>query len=157
VAADLTDSDGNLRLNFRQSGDVLYITHNGNTYPPQKLSRLGALNWTIAAVSLSNGPFKSVNTDKTVTVYASAETGTGIALTASSSIFQSGHVGSLFYLGQQPSDILLAWEPGKNISSGEIRRSGVNYYQAETINGSANITGASAASACVITASAHGF
>ena len=157
AASDLTDSDGNFRLNFRQSGDVLYITHNSNLHKSQKLSRLGALDWTIADVSLSNGPFKIVNTDKTVTVYASAETGSGITLTASNSLFQSGHVGSLFYLGQQPSDTLKAWEPGKNIFSGEIRRSGVNYYQAETISGTATVSGASAAAACVITATAHGF
>ena len=71
TAADLTDSDGNFRLIFQQSGDVLYITHNGNTYQQRKLSRLGALNWTLSTVNFTNGPFKDKNTDSTSGVYAS--------------------------------------------------------------------------------------
>jgi hypothetical protein len=235
TAADLTDSDGNFRLSFRQSGSAIYITHNANTYQQRKLSRLGALNWTLAAVDLGNGPFKDTNTDKASTVYASflttnvtgtANNGAGlvrlavasttgfttgqlvdvanvggtveangqftvtvidathmdlqgttyanayttggtatmsnavnqpVTLTASGSIFQAGHVNSLFYAAQQPSDTLKSWEAGKNIASKEIRRNGFNYYQAEKITGSAIVTGVSLAANCVITAVAHGF
>lgn len=151
VAADLTDSEGNCRLSFRQSGSALYITHNGNTYQQRKLSRLSAFNWTLATVDLVKGPFKDVNSDSAVTVYASAETGTGITLTANSSIFQAGHVGSLFYLGQPVSDTLKSWEPGKNISSQETRRSGSNYYQAETVTGSWSISAVALAASGYIT------
>lgn len=128
AVADLTDADGNFKLTFEQSGDVLYIMH--GSYQTQKLSRFGALNWTIAAVAFENGPFKDTNSDNVTTVYASAETGTGITLTASSAIFLAGHVGSLFYLEQRAIDGVKQWEVGKSITSGDRRRSGVNNYLA---------------------------
>ncbi len=69
LVADLTDSDGNFKLTFEQSGDVLYMFH--PSYQTRKLSRLGNTNWVVSTVSLTNGPFKDTNTDATSLVYAS--------------------------------------------------------------------------------------
>lgn len=71
--ANLTDSDGNFLLAFKQTlGDVLYITHQLGTYPEYKLSRLGALNWTMAQNVYDTAPFKDSNADLTSTVYVSS-------------------------------------------------------------------------------------
>lgn len=123
TAADLFDSDGFFNLRFVQSGDVMYITHVGGEFEPKKLSRSGALSWSLTdfpQVSVG-GPFEDVDPDETITVYASAATGNGITLTASSAIFEAGHVGCLFLLEQNEIDVL-AWEAGKTVTSG-IERS----------------------------------
>lgn len=122
TAADLFDSAGNFMLRAVQSGDVLYITHTGGTYAARKLVRSGALSWSISALDQEGGPFEDVDPDETITVYASAATGVGIALTASSAIFNQNHVGTLFLLEQNNSDDVPAWEPGKAISAGMERR-----------------------------------
>lgn len=126
--ADLTNDDGTFALQMYQSADVIYITGGGK--PPQKLSRVANTNWTIANVDFQGGPFNDVDPDQTITVYASAQTGTGITLTASSSIFQAGHVGCLFYLEQKPTDAIAQWEPGKSVTSTNLRRSDGNVYKA---------------------------
>lgn len=120
-SSDLTNSDGTLTLDFAQTGDILYITH--ANYPVQKLSRLAHDSWTIAAVDFVGGPFKDYNTDDTITVYASAVTGNNITLTASSSIFEAGHVGSLFRLKQRKATTVTKWAVGKTVAAGDLRRS----------------------------------
>jgi hypothetical protein len=130
ATADLTDADGNFLLNFEQSGDVVYITHALGTFPVYKLSRLGATSWTITAVSFVGGPFEDVDPAQTITVYASAATGSGITLTASSSIFQASDVGTIFYLENKLNADTTQWEVGKAILLNAIRRSDGKYYQA---------------------------
>lgn len=80
-------------LRYAQTADTLYITH--GSHLPQVLTRSGDTSWTIANLSISYGPLLDINTTST-TITPSAATGTGITLTASSSIFQSGHVGSIW-------------------------------------------------------------
>ena len=111
TSADLTDAnDGTFRLSLAQTGDVLYIAH--PSYPLQKLSRFSATKWTLAAVSLLNGPFKTQNADRTKTIYASGTTG-AVTLTASSSIFTAAMVGSYVYL--EPADLssIKPWTAGE--------------------------------------------
>jgi hypothetical protein len=126
--ADLTDSLGMLSLDFEQSGDSVFITH--PSYPPQKLTRRDAFDWIINPIDITDGPFEDVNPDQTVTVYASAATGTGITLTASSSIFDSAMVGTLFLLEQKKADGYAVWEVAKVIALNAERRSDSNVYQA---------------------------
>lgn len=133
---DLTDTDGTFRLDFEQTGDVIFITH--PSYPPKKLARFGATNWTISDASITNGPFEDVNPDQTTTVYASATTG-NITLTASASIFTSAHVGTLFLLEQKKIDGYAVWEVAKAIALNAERRSDSNVYQA--LNADAATTG----------------
>jgi hypothetical protein len=123
-AADLTDSaDGTFTLSMVQSGDVIYIAH--PNYPLQKLSRLGNTNWTIAAAPLVNGPFKTQNSDRTLTMYASATTGT-VTLTASSATFTAAMVGSYVYLEPKDLSSVKPWTAGQEYSTnpfGLYRRS----------------------------------
>lgn len=73
AVADLTDSNGLFLLGFQQTlGDVLYITHQLGAYPEYKLSRLGALSWTMAQNTYDTSPFKDSNADLTSTVYISS-------------------------------------------------------------------------------------
>lgn len=121
--ADLTNSDGCFNLGWVQSGDIIYFTH--PSYPVYKLSRLSNTNWTMATLDFKGGPFNDQNTDKTVTVYASAVSGT-VTLTASSALFTAAHVGSLFYL--QPKDLstIKPWYAGQEFTANPlntIRRS----------------------------------
>lgn len=103
--ADLTDEDGAFALRFEQSGDVVYITHAKRTYQPRKLTRASNTSWSLAVLEPEGGPFKDPNIDEDVTVYVTGAVtagkvavGESVTLTASSAIFQAGHVGSLFYL-----------------------------------------------------------
>lgn len=130
--ADLTTADGFFALDMVQSGDVIYIAH--PNYPLYKLSRLGNTNWTLAAVGFYGGPFLDQNTDRTVTVYASATTGS-VTLTASSAIFSSSHVGALFYL--EPADLstIKPWTAGQEYTAnpyGILRRSDGKTYSCVT-------------------------
>lgn len=125
---DLTNTDGTFRIDMEQTGDVIFMSH--PSYPPKKLSRLGATNWTITDCAFTNGPFQDVDPDQTVTVYASAATGAGITLTASASIFTAAKVGTLFLLEQKKVDSYKVWEPAKVIALGNERRSDSNVYRA---------------------------
>lgn len=126
-AADLTGADGTFQLRFVQSNDVLYIVH--PSYAPRKLTRTGAATFALSTLAPTGGPFKDVDPDQTITVRASANTGVGITLTASSAIFLAGHVGSMFYLEQKNTDDIEQWETAKGIAINDVRRSdGKNYH-----------------------------
>lgn len=130
--ADLTDTDGTFTLDMVQTGDVIYIAH--PSYPLKKLSRLGNTNWTIANADFVNGPFKDQNTDKSITVYASATTGS-VTLTASSAIFNAAHVGAIFYI--EPKDLaqIKPWTAGQEYTTdpvNTVRRSEGKTYKCTT-------------------------
>ncbi|WP_408590091.1 hypothetical protein [Novosphingobium sp.] len=124
------------KLSMQQSYDRLYIDH--AAHPPGRLNRTGAVTFTYDVSPLKNGPFADGNSDETITVTASATTGAGITLTASSAIFRAGHVGSFFRLEAKDFSDVKAWEPGmKAIAVNDYRRSDGKVYQAA----SAGITG----------------
>lgn len=129
-AADLTGGNGTFQLSYAQTGDTIFMALGG--YPPKKLTRVGNTNWQFSDTDIKNGPFIGLNPDETTTVYASAATGTGITLTASTSIFTAEKVGTLFLLEQKAIDGVLAWEPAKVIAAGNQRRSDSNVYRALT-------------------------
>lgn len=123
-------TEGDLsKLKFTQSADVMTICH--PKYPPKELRRYAHDNWQIVDVVTKNGPFEDINVDESVTVYASAETGT-ITLTASSAIFGTEQVGKLFYLEQPAVDGVPVWETNKTTAINDIRRADSNYYRANT-------------------------
>ena len=128
TAADLTNSNNTLKLRTVQSADVVYIVH--PSYAPKKLSRYSATKWILEDINFLGGPFEDVDPDEAITVYASAQTGTGITLTASSALFASTDVGSTFLLEQKSIDGITQWEVGKSISSGARRRSDGKTYEA---------------------------
>lgn len=127
--ADLRDANGCSLMSITQSEDVLYICVPG--YQPRKLSRSASTSWAFSTLDQTGGPFIGADPDETITVYASAATGTGVTLTASSAIFNSDHVGSLFYLEKKLVDDTDTWEAGKAIGAiGDLRRYAGNYYAA---------------------------
>jgi hypothetical protein len=127
--ASLFNTDGTCRLRLAQSGDFLYIFH--GDYEPRILKRLGATSFTLDFFRPDGGPFKNTNATAT-TVYASATTGAGITLTADAAIFLAGHVGSLFMLEAKNANAVPAWEPGKAVTVGNLRRVGNRVYKALT-------------------------
>lgn len=82
-------------LSFVQSADVLFIVH--PSVRPKMLSRYSHTSWTLTDFDFKNGPFMDVNVTDT-TVRASGTTG-NVTLTASLSLFKSGHVGGLIKIG----------------------------------------------------------
>lgn len=129
AVADLTDSAGAFALRFVQTGDVIYLVH--GSYAPYKLSRLGATNWTLAAVDLAPPPFKTENITST-TIYASAVTG-AVTLTASASLFTASHVGQYLYLREKNVRDVKKWEAGASIAANDLRRyDGKNYKAVNT-------------------------
>lgn len=127
--SDLTDSGGTFNLRFVQSGDVLFICH--PNFAPRKLTRLAAASFSLAVVDLYGGPFKDVDPDNAVTVYAdSGAVGASVTLTASSAIFTADKVGTGFYVESRKINDIEQWEVGKSITAGELRRSDGKTYKA---------------------------
>lgn len=113
-------------LNFTQSADVLYVCH--PNYAPRTISRTAHDAWTISTFANIKGPFQEINTNTSLIVQASATTGTITLSVSGGSLFQSYHVGQLFFLEQK--NFGQPWEAGKAVSLNDIRRSDGKYYQA---------------------------
>ena len=82
------------KLKVVGSLDVMYIFH--PDYAPRKLTRYDHTYWALTTPVWNRGPFKKEN-ETAVTITPSATTGS-ITLTASSSIFNSSHVGSYWQI-----------------------------------------------------------
>ena len=79
-------------LDFAQSNDFLYIA--SGRLPVKILKRYSHTNWTLENLSFVDGPYQDENTDKSITIKASATAvGTAATLTASSSLFTQDMVG----------------------------------------------------------------
>jgi hypothetical protein len=94
-------------LQYRQVGDVMRIVH--SKYAPRKLSRISATTFTLSLVDFKTGPFQVRNdlsdpsSTSTLTYTGTLTPGTDIAptygtLTASNSVFDAEHSGSLWKL-----------------------------------------------------------
>lgn len=91
------DVDTCKAVRWAQSSDVVFIACDG--YQQRRIERRDNDSWSIAVYDSSDGPFLTENTSRT-TLAASAITGS-VTLTASSPVFQSGHVGALFRVVSQ--------------------------------------------------------
>lgn len=122
TTADLPD------VRYVQSADVMTLTH--PTKGIYQVARTGDTAWTISLYFPTDGPYQDINTDKTVTVTVNATSG-NVTLTASSSIFNANHVGSLFYVEAEDLQDVVPWEADKQIAApgaspnGKIRRNSV--------------------------------
>jgi len=67
-------------LKFAQSFDVKYVVH--RSYPVRKLERFSETSWAIPEASFVDGPYRDINIDGVTYLQASATTGTGVTLTA---------------------------------------------------------------------------
>jgi hypothetical protein len=84
VGADLRE------IQYVQINDIMYFAH--ENYPPRKLSRIADNNWTFEVVDWEFPPQLEQNNSSTTISSSQSEGST--ALTASSPIFKSGHVGT---------------------------------------------------------------
>lgn len=114
VAAELRD------MSWAQSADVVFIARNG---PPQVLTRIAANNWSIADYVNLRGPIEPQNTDTSKTLTASARTGSGVTITASSALFEAGHVGSIWRLDESNISNVPRWVGNEtSLTTGALRR-----------------------------------
>lgn len=84
------------KIRYTQNADTQYITT--GVYEVQKHTRTSATSFSITAASFKRGPFLDTNITST-TITPSSATGS-TTLTASSAIFQSDHVGSLWRVNE---------------------------------------------------------
>ena len=77
-------------LQYVQVNDIMYLAH--ANHAPRKLSRVSDTNWTLATVAWKYPPVLDQNITAT-TIASSASSGSA-TLTASTSTFVAGHVGS---------------------------------------------------------------
>lgn len=92
-----------------QTNDTLFIAH--QNHPLRKLTRSSHTAWTLATISLTTGPFRSINPDTTITVsisgasgstgYGTLPVGTTFTMTCTGSIFDADQVGGLFRLNEE--------------------------------------------------------
>lgn len=114
------------KLWFVQQNDAVYIVD--GLQPMQRLARMALDDWSIADAVIETGPFRVQNLDDTLTVQASAMTGT-ITLTASASLFQAGHIGGLMQLVPTDQTAIPLWTSNETIAVGNKRRYDKNIYQ----------------------------
>lgn len=114
-------------LKYAQSNDVLTIAH--PSIPTQELIRYDHHLWTIRDYEATGGPFQDINIDTAITITSSGVSGT-VTLTSNVDLFSADQVDLLFYLEQSPDATTKKWEVQKDIVINDIRRAGVNYYQA---------------------------
>lgn len=129
--ADLVTAEGTFALRTLQSSDVMWIVHAEGKHPPYRLSRRGALDWTLAPEAFTNGPFRDLNTDSALTMQASAVTGT-VTVTASSALFVPGHVGSLLMLSSFNPSTVPPYQSYKDVVIGDRVRNGGSVYEAKS-------------------------
>ena len=130
TSADMLAADGTCAIRVVQSADTMYIFH--GSYRPRKLLRTGPESFSIAVASFTEGPFGDINGNPGITVTASATTG-AIVLTASQSIFQQGHIGTLFYLETADLSAVRPWAVYQEVSVGDRRRVDNRVYQCTAV------------------------
>lgn len=128
--ADLTTAEGTFALRMLQSSDILWIVHSEGKYPPYRLSRQGAANWTLVQEVFTDGPFRDVNSDSSYTMQASGTTG-AVTVSCPLSVFQTGHVGSLLILNSMNPSTVAPYQTYANVAAGNLVRNGGNVYQAQ--------------------------
>ena len=93
-------------LAFEQINDIIYITH--PNHPLAKLTRSSDDYWTYEAVDWTFPPLRPQNLTST-TIDPSADEGT-ITLTASTAIFEAGHVGSYWGIKHRVKGLSIAMD-----------------------------------------------
>lgn len=123
---DLWDENEKVcKLQITQNADVLYLWHKKYM---KTLTRYGNTDWRLADFELKGGPWENKNTNDSLTISASAETGS-VTLTASGDVFGDGDVGRLYRLNLF-NDNTTPWAASKSVSVGNIMTSDGHYYRA---------------------------
>lgn len=127
-------------LSTAQSNDVMWICDGGAHYP-QKLSRIATYQFQIAQMGdgiNSPGPFKDVDPTQTITLQASAQTGT-VTLTAGASLFAAKHIGEYWRIEAPKTDSVQPWETNKSYATGAVVSSNGRNYVALTTGTSGTV------------------
>lgn len=85
-------------LQAAQVNDTVYLAH--YAHPPRQLVRFADNDWRLSECQWVWPALRDVNVD-TVTIAASATTGSGVNLTASAPLFTAGHVGSFWQIAHR--------------------------------------------------------
>jgi hypothetical protein len=113
-------------LQWVQSADVIYLAD--GLRPMQKLSRLALDNWTITPFQPTTGPFRVQNLNDTLTLQASAETGS-VNVTASAALWDASHIGMLVQLTPRDNTTVPLWTSNETLTVGAFRRYPPNVYE----------------------------
>ena len=81
-----------------QVNDVVYLVN--ENYEPLTLSRYGPTDWRIEQIEFTLPPVIEQNTS-TTTLAVNGYVGTGVTVTASSALFEAGHVGSYWEIREK--------------------------------------------------------
>ncbi len=138
-AAALKLDNGEFGLEYAQSNDVLYITDRRGVLQPRTLSRTSSTSWAFATLDPDDGPYLAANATDT-TMYIGAATGTGVTVTASSSVFTADMVGALIRIDQEILTSTDPWETGTAYTTNDYVRSEGHEYQAENSDTSGTTT-----------------
>lgn len=126
LLADLFDDNGTPALKSAQSGDVIYLFQTQKKYPVQLLERNADSTFSFSEVNYEeDGGFEDLNTDKDIRVYAAAQTGNDVTITANEAIFKAGHIGGLFYIEPINFNEIYSWAEDKDVTANQ--RVIVNY------------------------------
>jgi hypothetical protein len=107
-------------IRMTQSGDVLFVACDG--YQQRKIERRATRSWSVVLYESETGPFRNVNTTP-ITITPSGLTG-DITLTASSALFRSANVGSLYRI-QSTGQTVTASINAQDTFTNPIRVAGV--------------------------------
>lgn len=81
-------------VKYTQTGDTLYLVH--EDYPPAKIVRLGHASWSLQVIDFVDGPYFDKNTSATTIDPSTNAVGPGATMIASSAIWVTGHIGSIW-------------------------------------------------------------
>lgn len=143
----------------RQAGDVIVLCHADSTVRTKRLKRTAISDWTFGDFVFENGPWRAENivTSHTITVTVGTATndldaatdstagtilpGGTVTLTASSALFEAGHVGALWRFRQSDGNPgVESWAPGKAFVTGEYCLSNGRVYKRAGGSGGAGTT-----------------
>lgn len=129
--ADLWAQDGTPSISTAQTGDVVYLFNASKKYPVQRLERNKDGTFTLAEVDYAeDGGFEDLNIERDDRVYASAQTGDNVVVTATKSIFKQGHIGGLFYIEPINFNEIYSWSEGKAVKKDQRIVSNYKTYRA---------------------------
>jgi hypothetical protein len=96
---------------------------------PKMLTRTNDITWALVDYPYTSGPCLPQNTNKLLTLQASAATGT-ITITASQNLFVTGHIGSVWRLDEVDFSAVPVWKALDTVAINSFRRNKGRIYQA---------------------------
>jgi hypothetical protein len=136
IASPYTEEDL-FSIQYAQANDVMYLVDGHQ--PAQKLTRLADDSWTLTTVPWKY-PALLVENVTATTLACSATTGTGLTLTASTALFNAGHVGGYFQIAHRRSGAFTELALTATATGSEIRILGkYDVFTYGTWNGTLNL------------------